>query len=1089
MSSPSDLSGSRSPTDGSVPDTQSGADEGIAFALLERFPLSASLRGVLASAQQTARNEQFRGLIGTGMMLICLERAGNRVVASGEIYAPNVLRQLLDRLSNGRFAAARQRFFDRNRRSQQDPIQTGAAASRSLQGVFERAMQLPRHDGILAARHLITSLLVYQPPGRSQPTSAWEILRDAGVDRDRLAAEFIASLAEAGPAAERSAWKELSASYLAPGKGEQLAGNKQVSNPGSRGPYIPGYGSDNPSGRASDDCLNLDSTVQALAQLIVSPQLDGNLSLGVFGNWGSGKSFFMRRLRGAISDLATQARLQSKQRPTQAASHWPNIVQVEFNAWHYIDANLWASLMSHLLSDLRRWEPEVPVSASASTPLRQALDRLSIATEMRDEAVLRERQARDAKDSAEALLQNTRLQQDAAVHELSLLASRSLWSFIEEREGFVAIRRKLLPQLKQLGLDTEEATGSLETIYGQLQELGTVAGTMQTVGRSLLKAPGTHRQLTMILLIVLLPLVLLLLLSFSPARELFRETGVWLGTSMVSVIAAGLQGVRWIHGQANRALELLAPLGAARRTIESGLAAASSEKARLISLGEQKVAAAQASVAAAQAGLAEKEKELRGAISEVHDAISGRAITRFIENRLASGDYQRHLGLIALIRRDFEQLSELVRAHNAQRQGLDQEVFKVREALRKARPDLSAAETEAFFAHLGINRIVLYIDDLDRCPSNRVVEVLQAIHLLLSFDVFVVVVGVDSRWMAHSLAKEFSALLARTKEDQDKDRVWSREIGNSPVTPSDYLEKIFQIPLWVPPLNAGAAKTLIGKLAGSGTVGSPAPRDAQRAANHENTAISNAGDPPHPAEAPGAALLESFEANAERNTVDTRILPAQEQGAGTQGDPSTPVLPPVPLTLSNSERTAMQSLALVIGRSPRATKRFINSYRLFRAALTEAERSELGDLGDGLEGLAAPMLLLAVVTGAPVVAGRLLIGLSDSATGTVLQEVQSLLGLNDLDGLAPDTVRRLREFLMSEDAARWKSVTLVRAERWASRIAQFSFEDLSRREQPKTTLSSGLASGSLDSSLDSRLPAFHGRSSLTPEMGGHSPII
>ena len=44
-----------------------------------------------------------------------------------------------------------------------------------------------------------------------------------------------------------------------------------------------------------------------------------------------------------------------------------------------------------------------------------------------------------------------------------------------------------------------------------------------------------------------------------------------------------------------------------------------------------------------------------------------------------------------------------------------------------------------------IERIVLYIDDLDRCPPERVVEVLQAVHLLLAFELFVVVVAVDAR--------------------------------------------------------------------------------------------------------------------------------------------------------------------------------------------------------------------------------------------------------------------------------------------------------------------------------------------------------
>ena len=54
-----------------------------------------------------------------------------------------------------------------------------------------------------------------------------------------------------------------------------------------------------------------------------------------------------------------------------------------------------------------------------------------------------------------------------------------------------------------------------------------------------------------------------------------------------------------------------------------------------------------------------------------------------------------------------------------------------------------------------IDRIVLYIDDLDRCSPRQVVDVLQAVHLLLALDLFVVVVGVDPRWLLHALRSEY----------------------------------------------------------------------------------------------------------------------------------------------------------------------------------------------------------------------------------------------------------------------------------------------------------------------------------------------
>ena len=58
-----------------------------------------------------------------------------------------------------------------------------------------------------------------------------------------------------------------------------------------------------------------------------------------------------------------------------------------------------------------------------------------------------------------------------------------------------------------------------------------------------------------------------------------------------------------------------------------------------------------------------------------------------------------------------------------------------------------------------IGRIILYIDDPDRCPPRRVVEMLEAIHLLLAIRLFVVVVAVDPRWLLRAIAAHYRDLL------------------------------------------------------------------------------------------------------------------------------------------------------------------------------------------------------------------------------------------------------------------------------------------------------------------------------------------
>ena len=122
----------------------------------------------------------------------------------------------------------------------------------------------------------------------------------------------------------------------------------------------------------------------------------------------------------------------------------------------------------------------------------------------------------------------------------------------------------------------------------------------------------------------------------------------------------------------------------------------------------------------------EKRRQAVEAIDQQLEAIKpSRQIVDFIRKRNQSTDYTQHFGVIARARQDFEELTRL---------------------MQLVRDDPT---NEAPFAP--VDRIVLYIDDLDRCPEDKVFEVLQAVHLLLAFPLFVVVVGVDPRWLFHSL--------------------------------------------------------------------------------------------------------------------------------------------------------------------------------------------------------------------------------------------------------------------------------------------------------------------------------------------------
>lgn len=92
------------------------------------------------------------------------------------------------------------------------------------------------------------------------------------------------------------------------------------------------------------DLLGIDRTVDALALLIASTRTDTPLAIGVFGPWGSGKSFFMRHLRKRIWGLAARERSRApawveKREAGKATAHdsplyYGYVAQVDFNAWH-----------------------------------------------------------------------------------------------------------------------------------------------------------------------------------------------------------------------------------------------------------------------------------------------------------------------------------------------------------------------------------------------------------------------------------------------------------------------------------------------------------------------------------------------------------------------------------------------------------------------------------------------------------------------------------------------------------------------------------------------------------------------------------
>ncbi|MBL7555490.1 MAG: hypothetical protein JNM24_06675 [Bdellovibrionaceae bacterium] len=125
-------------------------------------------------------------------------------------------------------------------------------------------------------------------------------------------------------------------------------------------------------------------------------------------------------------------------------------------------------------------------------------------------------------------------------------------------------------------------------------------------------------------------------------------------------------------------------------------------------------------------------------------------------------------------------------------QNFDEEKFKtffkdakedpeeIRKSIREFREDFSKLLSSS-----KIKRLIVSIDDLDRCLPDTVIETLEAIRLFLFVPNTVFILAADERLVEYAVTKRFPRLPS----------------GNNLDVGKEYLEKMIQIPVRVPPLN------------------------------------------------------------------------------------------------------------------------------------------------------------------------------------------------------------------------------------------------------------------------------------------------
>jgi hypothetical protein len=947
-------------------------------------------------ASQLAQSRKEPGDIDAACLLFALLERGREEPTP--IKTPQFLWNAIPESGRSRYQDLRQKQFP------QFPIVNAPFTSSVGGPVLERAHSLSLNTkelGRIHARHLLAALLV-DPDGTA-------ILSGLDLDLESSKSSFILFVLQNFPDEPEDQWRKFLA-VGATGRGDDPNPEDQPDQQGSGGatpgpasPLIAAYQSEDWTG---PDLLNTTRDVNALAALVAGWNVQPPLSIGLFGEWGSGKSFFMRQMRERVKALALAAQKSGK--PQRECAYYKNIAQIEFNAWHYMEGdNLWACLVEHIFSNLGLPQDTAPEEVEArqkeillqigakKTLEAQAIQSRTELEAKRDDAVKKANEARSKRDAAETAL----------AAEKAALKKKVANELSSEVTNVLAA----IPEAVQL-------RDEVETARRLSQDVRTLWGRIALLWNLLWHDPQRRK-------------ILYWMCGGSAALLALGQVIHWLIPDFKLLVRYDAQAILPVAtallATVGKFRPVLAKIGHVVSVLEKKNQEITAAISKVEQEGQPQIAKLEGNVAALtqQIERATREQQqhteaIQKLEKELAETDANRLLDEFIRNRADADDYRKHLGMVALVRRDFEKLSEFFRSQR-------KDELQGKERLNTCT----------------VNRIVLYIDDLDRCPPRTVVDTLQAIHLLLAFPIFVVVVAVDSRWVSRSLEECYDWLVpetevgAQTPPAANGDERWRSTTG---ATAHDYLEKIFQIPFWLAPMNSAACRNMIRGLAKAISSAQSTLKQSIAAAN-----------PPAAESLPLAAVASASSGVSTATSISPSVggvqptppppspgLPiATPAPAAAASTPSHAIDEPIDLTprqldVEENEMKKIDELAVLIGRSPRVAKRFLNCYRLLKARMDNAELEEC--LKGPFQYL---MEVLAIIVGAPSIS-RVIVEVlcTDGAAGDGKAFLRALAKRLPAGALDKGDGLEVNRLLSGAPADHMKSLSAI-----APLVARFSF--------------------------------------------------
>jgi hypothetical protein len=513
-----------------------------------------------------------------------------------------------------------------------------------------------------------------------------------------------------------------------------------------------------------EDQLDILDEARALADAIALKDLNPPLVVGVFGGWGAGKSFVLHLIEKRLQDL----RCEEIGSGDDALKNYPFVGHpylIHFDAWTYAKGNLWASLMQTTLVELDRQislEQELvaglKIDPCAASPVWKLLWQL---TDEQRQILTKTELGRKALDNAKQFMQNGSpgclWDKLMNLHEIEVdeLKIKEMELDVLRKRHLVA-RQKLEAQVdKELSMDAQKMAWF--PVWEEFQDMvkEKIEESDAVSFDEMMKAIPASKKLFVGVQNLSLPAIAFMLVAVVGGFVLARADYIidiysQIAGMLVAISTPIVQAWNWFEKRRDayeqRITMIQESKSRQRQQRINDLTAITTEG----SPGHE--------VAETGENLRKKEATVERIRSQIGITGRARSLSDFLQTRLEEGLYQKELGLLDQVQSDIQELSDSLLPSRAP-------------GMRDRK------QTDELFPR-GDPRVVLFIDDLDRCPPDKVVEVLEAAQLLVKTQLFVIVIAIDVRYVTRALENEYKGVLVRSGEPSGL----------------DYIEKIIQIP-------------------------------------------------------------------------------------------------------------------------------------------------------------------------------------------------------------------------------------------------------------------------------------------------------